>query len=339
MTPAPMSANRPRMKAVVCREYGPPDVLHCEDVEKPSPGDNEVLIRIRAAAANPMDSHLMSGVYIMRPMTGLRKPKRTRPGADLAGEVEAVGGNVTRLKPGDPVFGAARGAFAEYVCAPENSLALKPANLTFERAAAIPVAGLTALQGLRDKCRVQPGQKVLINGAAGGVGTFAVQIARSLGAEVTGVCSARNADLVRSLGADHVVDYTAEDFTRSAERYDVIFDCVGNHPLSSYRRVMTRKGIFVPIGAKSDGRWIGLLPHLLRLVVSSWFASQKVAFFMAKIKTDDLIVLKELIEANKVAPVIDRPYTLSEAPEALRYLKAGHARGKVVMTVDHSDNT
>ena len=327
------------MKAIVYSNYGPPDVLHCEEVEKPSPGDDEVLIKIRAAAANPMDCHLMSGVYIMRPMTGLRKPKQTRPGSDLAGEVEAVGRNVTRFKPGDPVFGAARGAFAEYVCAPEGSLALKPANLTFEQAAAIPVAGLTALQGLRDKGQVQPGQKVLINGAAGGVGTFAVQIAKSLGAEVTGVCSTRNVDLVRDIGANHVVDYTSDDFTRSAERYDVIFDCVGNHPLSAYRRVMPPRGIFVPIGARSDGRWIGLLPHLLRLVVSSWFASQKVAFFMARIRTDDLIVLKELIEANKVTPVVERPYTLSETPEAIRYLKAGHARGKVVITVEHDNKT
>jgi len=337
MKSAPMSPDRRRMRAIVYREYGPPDVLHCEDVEKPSPGDDEVLIKIRAAAANPMDCHLMTGVYIMRPMTGLRRPKRTRPGADLAGEVEAVGRNVTRFKPGDPVFGAARGAFAEYVCAPESSLALKPANLTFEQAAAIPVAGLTALQGLRDKGRVQPGHKVLINGAAGGVGTFAVQIAGSFGAEVTGVCSTRNVDLVRALGATHVVDYTSADFTRSAGRYDVIFDCVGNHPLSAYRRVMTPRGTLVPIGARSDGRWIGLLPHLIGLVVSSWFASQKVAFFMAKIRADDLIVLKELIEANKVTPVIERPYTLSEAPEAVRYLKAGHARGKVVMTVEHGN--
>jgi len=273
----------------------------------------------------------------MRPMTGIRRPKRTRPGADLAWAVEAVGRNVTRFIPGDAVFGAARGAFAEYVCAPENSLALKPANLTFEQAAAIPVAGLTALQGLRDKGRVQPGHKVLINGAAGGVGTFAVQIAGSFGAEVTGVCSTRNVDLVRGLGATHVVDYTSDDFTRSAGRYDVIFDCVGNHPLSAYRRVMTPSGTLVPIGARSDGRWIGLLPHLIGLVVSSWFASQKVAFFMAKIRADDLIVLKELIEANKVTPVIERPYTLSEAPEAVRYLKAGHARGKVVMTVEHGN--
>ncbi|HEV7590374.1 MAG TPA: NAD(P)-dependent alcohol dehydrogenase, partial [Longimicrobium sp.] len=216
------------MKAIVHRDYGSPDVLHCEDVEKPAPGDHEVLIKVRAAAANPMDYGFMSGVYLMRLGTGLRRPKSTRPGADVAGEVEAVGKDVTRFQPGDAVFGAARGAFAEYVCGGEDRLAAKPAGLTFEQAAAIPVAGMTALQGLRDKGRVQPGQKVLINGASGGVGTFAVQIARTLGAEVTGVCSGRNVDLVRSLGADHVVDYTRDDFTRGAERYDVMLDCIGN---------------------------------------------------------------------------------------------------------------
>ncbi|OLC44698.1 MAG: alcohol dehydrogenase [Acidobacteria bacterium 13_1_40CM_65_14] len=323
------------MKAIVYHSYGSPDVLHCEYVEKPSPGDDEVLIRIRAAAANPLDYHLMGGAYIMRLMTGLRKPKPTRPGADLAGEVEAVGRNVTRFQPGDPVFGGVRGAFAEYVCAPENRLALKPANLTFEQAAAIPVAGLTALQGLRDKGRIQPGQKVLINGAAGGVGTFAVQIAKSFGAEVTAVCSTRNVDLVRSIGADHVIDYTRDDFTRSAQRYDLIFDCVGNRPLSACRRVMTPKGTFVAVGARPGGRWIGPLPHLLKVLVSSRFVSQNLVFFIASIGTDDLIVLKELIEANKVTPIIDRRYTLSEAPEAIRYLKEGHARGKVVLTVEH----
>jgi NADPH:quinone reductase-like Zn-dependent oxidoreductase len=327
------------MKAIVYRNYGSPDVLHCEDVEKPSPGDDEVLIRIRAAAANPMDYHLMTGAYIMRPVTGLRKPKPTCPGADLAGEVEAVGRNVTRFKPGDPVFGAARRAFAEYVCAAENRLALKPANLTFEQAAAIPVAGVTALQGLRDKGRIQPGQKVLINGAAGGVGTFAVQIAKSFGADVTGVCSTRNVGLVRSIGADRVIDYTRDDFTRSAERYDLMFDCVGNRPLSACRRVMTRRGTFVAVGVRPGGRWIGPLPRLLNVLVSSWVVSQNVVFFVASIKPDDLIVLKELIEANKVTPVIDRGYTLSEVPEAIRYLKEGHARGKVVITVEHNNET
>jgi NADPH:quinone reductase-like Zn-dependent oxidoreductase len=328
------------MKAIVYHNYGAPrDVLAVEEIEKPAPGDDEVLIRIRAAAANPMDYHLMSGAYLMRPMSGLGKPKMTRPGADLAGEVEAVGSNVTRFQPGDAVFGTARGAFAEYVCAPENRLALKPANLTFEQAAAIPIAGVTALQGLRDKGRIQPGQRVLINGAAGGVGTFAVQIAKSFGADVTGVCSTRNVDFVRSIGADHVIDYTTEDFTRSVERYDLIFDCVGNRPLSACRRVLTPKGIFVAVGVRPGGRWIGPLPYVLNVLVSSWFVSQNVVFFLARISAGDLIVLKELIEANKVTPVIDRRYTLSEAPEAIRYLKEGHTRGKVVITLEHNDKT
>ena len=323
----------PTAKAVVYREYGSPDVLHCEDVEKPSPGDDEVLIRIRAAAANPLDYHLMSGAFLMRPMTGLRKPKTTRPGVDFAGEVEAIGRNVARFRPGDAVYGALRGAFAEYGCALETRLALKPANLTFEQAAAIPVAGLTALQGLRDKGRLQPGQNVLINGAAGGVGTFAVQIAKSFGASVTGVCSTRNLDLVRSLGADHVVDYTRDDFTRSAQRYDLIFDCVGNHPFSACRRVMPPKGTFVAIGVRPGGRLMGPLPYLLKVFMSSPFVSQRVVFFIAKITTDDLAALNELIEANKVTPIVDRRYPLCETPEAIRYLKEGHARGKVVITV------
>jgi len=321
------------MKAIVYHDYGSPDVLRCEDVAKPTPGDDEVLIRIRAAAANPMDYGLMSGVYLMRLMTGLRKPKLTRPGADLAGEVEAVGKNVTRFQPGDPVFGGARGAFAEYVCAREDRLASKPANLTFEQAAAIPVAGLTALQGLRDKGRLQPGQKVLVNGAAGGVGTFAVQVGKWLGAQVTGVCSTRNVDLVRSIGADHVIDYTRDDFTRSGERYDLIFDCMGNRPLSDWRHVMTPRGTFVAVGGRPGGRWVGPLPYLLKLLVSSRFVSQKVVLFMASLRSDDLIILKELIEAKEVTPVIDRRYKLIEAADAIRYLKAGHARGKVVIAV------
>jgi NADPH:quinone reductase-like Zn-dependent oxidoreductase len=321
------------MKAILYHIYGSPDVLHIEDVEKPSPGDDEVLIRIRAAAANPLDYHLMGGAYLMRLMTGLLKPRPTCPGADLAGEVEAVGRSVTRFRPGDPVFGGVRRTFAEFVCAPEDRLAPKPTNLTFEQAAAIPVAGSTALQGLRDRGRIQPGQKVLINGAAGGVGTFAVQIAKSFGADVTGVCSTRSVDLVRSIGADHVIDYTRDDFTLSAQRYDLLFDCVGNRPLSACRRVMTPKGTFVAVGVRAGGRWVGPLPYLLKLLVSSWFASQHVVFFVASIGTDDLVVLKELIEAKQVTPVIDRRYTLSEAPAAIRYLKEGHARGKVVIAV------
>ena len=323
------------MKAIVYRNYGSPDVLKFEEIEKPTAGDDEVLIRVRAAAANPLDYHLMGGAYLMRLTTGLLKPKPTIQGADLAGEVEAVGRNVKRFRPGDPVFGGVRRAFAEYVCAPESRLAVKPVNLTFEQAAAIPVAGLTALQGLRDKGRIQPGQKVLINGAAGGVGTFAVQIAKSFGADVTGVCSTRNVELVRSIGADRVIDYTRDDFTRSAQRYDLLLDCVGNRPLSACRRVMTPKATFVAVGVRPGGRWVGPLPCLLKLLVSSWFVSQRVVFFVASIKADDLIVLRELIEANKLTPIIDRRYPLSEAAEAIRYLKAGHARGKVVIAVEH----
>jgi NADPH:quinone reductase-like Zn-dependent oxidoreductase len=323
------------MKAIIYRNYGlPPDVLRCEEIEEPTPGDDEVLIRVRAAAANPMDYHLMSGAYLMRLLTGLRRPKAGRPGADLAGVVEAVGRNVTRFRPGDPVFGASRGVFAEYACVRENRLALKPANLTFEQAAAVPVAGSTALQGLRDKARVQRGQKVLINGAAGGVGTFAVQIAKWLGGEVTGVCSSRNVDLVRSIRADHVIDYTRDDFTRSAERYDLVFDCVGNRPLSACRRVLTSRGTYIAVGVRPGGRWIELLSRLLNVLVMSRFVSQTLALFTASIKSDDLNDLKELIEAGKVTPVIDRSYALSEVPEAIRYLKEGHARGKVVIAVE-----
>ena len=323
------------MKAIVYRTYGPPDVLHLEDVEKPSPGDDEVLIKIRATAANPMEYHLMGGTYIMRPMTGLLKPKPTRPGVDLAGEVEAIGKNVTRFRPGDAVFGVARGAFAEYACAPENKLAVKPVNVTFEQAAAIPVAGSTALQGLRDKGRIQADQSVLINGAAGGVGTFAVQIAKAFGAEVTGVCTTGSVDLVRSIGADHVIDYTHDDVTRGAMRYDLIFDCVGNHSLAAWRRVMPAKGTFVAAGVRPGGRRTGPLSYLLKLYVSSRFVSQSVVFFVASITPADLTILKELAEANKVTPVIDRRFSLSEAPEAIGYLKHGHTRGKVVMTVEH----
>jgi NADPH:quinone reductase-like Zn-dependent oxidoreductase len=321
------------MKAMVYRDYGTADVLKLEEVEKPTPADNEVLLRVRAAAVNPADYHLMGGAYVMRLMTGLRRPKPTCPGIDLAGEVEAVGRGVTRFHPGDPVFGGAKGAFAEYACTSEDRLAPKPANLTFEQAAAIPVVGLTALQGLRDKGRLQPGQKVLINGAAGGVGTFAVQIAKAFGADVTGVCSTKNVDLVRSLGADQVIDYTRDDYTRSAQRYDLLFDGVGNRALSACRRAMTAKGTFVAVGVRPGGRWVGPLPHLFGLLVSARFVGQRVVFFVAKVLRDDLMVLKELMERKKVTPVVDRRYPLTEAAEAIRYLREGHARGKVVITV------
>ena len=327
------------MKAIVCHNYGSPDVLECEEIEKPTARDDELLIRVRAASVNPADRHLMRGSYIVRAINGLRKPKDTRVGRDLAGQVEAVGRNVTRFQPGDEVFGTSRGAFAEYVCAFENKLALKPASVTFEQAAAVPVAAITALRGLRDKGRIEPRQKVLINGAAGGVGTFAVQIAKSFGAHVTGVCSTRNVDMVRSIGADHVIDYTQEDFAQSGQCYDLILDNVGNRSLWDCRRVLVSKGILVLNGGGSlgqgQGRWIGPLARSIAALVLSPFVSQKVVMFLASVNRDDLVVLKELIEAGKVTPVIDRCYTLSEVPEAIRYLEKGHARGKVIITLEH----
>jgi len=329
------------MKAVVYYNYGSPDVLKCEEIENPTAGDNEVLIKVRAASVNPLDWHFMRGTpYFVRILAGLRKPKVTRLGVDVAGQVEAVGRNVTQFKPGDEVFGACRGAFAEYACTSESALAMKPDNVTFEQAASVPIAALTAVQGLRlgglgDKGQIQPGQKVLINGAAGGVGTFAVQIAKSFGADVTGVCSTRNVDMVRSIGADRVIDYTQEDFTKSGQRYDLLFDCVGNHSLLACRRVLNPKGIYIPVGGEG-GRWmIGPLARSITALVLSRFVSQKlVAFFLARLSKDgDLAILRELMKAGKVTPVIDKRYRLSEVPEAVRYLEEGHARGKVVITL------
>jgi NADPH:quinone reductase-like Zn-dependent oxidoreductase len=322
------------MKAIVYRTYGSPDVLRCEEIEQPTPKDDEALIKVRAASVNPYDWHGMRGQpYFFRLMIGLRKPKNMRAGVDVAGEVEAVGRNVTGLKPGDEVFGACRGAFAEYACAAESALVTKPENVTFEQAACVPIAALTALQALRDRGRVRAGQAVLINGAAGGVGTFAVQIAKSFGAEVTGVCSTRNVDMVRSIGADRVIDYTREDFTASGERYDVIVDCISNHSLSALRRVLHPQGIYVMVGASKGGRWIGPLPRLLEALVLSRFVSQSLGMVMARNRQEDLATLRQLLEAGKVTPVIDRRYSLSEVPEALRYLGVGHARGKVVITL------
>ena len=322
------------MKAAIYRNYGPPEVIHLEDQPRPAPADDEVLVRIRAAAVNPMDYHFIGGTMVMRLMTGLRRPKPTRPGVDLAGEVEAIGRSVTRFRVGDAVFGVARGAFAEYACAKERQLELKPANATFEQAATVPVAGLTALQGLRNKGCIQPGQRVLINGAAGGVGTFAVQIAKAFGAEVTAVCSTKGVELVRSLGADHVIDYTRDDFTRGASKYDLLVDCAGNRSLRECRRVMTPKGTYVAIGARPGGRWVGPLPQVLKLLVSGRFVSQRVVLFVASINPGDLTVMKDLIEAGKVTPVIDRSYELSEVVAAVRHAKEGHALGKVVITVE-----
>ena len=328
------------MKAAVYARYGPPDVVQIADIEKPVPKDNEVLIKVRAASVNPLDWRIMRGApHIIRLLFGLRKPTVAQParlGRDVAGQVEAVGRNVTQFKSGDEVFGTCRGAFAEYACTPESALVVKPDNVTFEQAASVPVAGLSALQGLRDKGRIQPGQRVLINGAAGGVGTFAVQIAKSFGADVTGVCSTRNVGMVRSIGADRVIDYTQQDFTKSAQRYDLILDCVGNHSLSACRRVLNPKGICVIVGAPKEAAGF-FLTRTLTAPVLSLFTSQKFAMFMAKVTKEDLTVLGDLMKAGKVTPVIDKRYSLSEAPEAIRYLEEEHARGKVVITLGNTN--
>jgi NADPH:quinone reductase-like Zn-dependent oxidoreductase len=323
------------MKGAVYDRYGPADVVKISDIEKPVPKDGEVLIRVRAASVNPADWHFMRGTpYFLRMMTGLRKPKNRRLGADVAGQIEAVGSKVTQFKPGDEVFGICRGAFGEYACPSESAVAMKPDNVTFEHVASVPVAALTALQGLRDKGHIQAGQKVLINGASGGVGTFAVQIAKWFGAEVTGVCSTRNVEMVRSLGADRVIDYTREDFTQSGQRYDLIYDCSGNHSFSACRRVLNRKGIHVGVGGPS-GKWmIGALASLITALLLSRFRSRKLVTFLAKASEKDLTLLGELMQAGKVTPVIDRRYRLSEVAEAIRYLETGHARGKVVITME-----
>jgi NADPH:quinone reductase-like Zn-dependent oxidoreductase len=322
------------MKAIVYHNYGSPDVLKCEEIEKPTAADDEVLIKVRAASVNPADWHFMTGVpYLMRMQAGLNRPKDPRFGIDVAGQVEAVGRKVTRFKQGDEVFGSCRGAFAEYACAFQSRLAMKPDNITFEQAASVPIAASTALQGLRDKGHIHPGQKILINGAAGGVGTFAVQIGKWFGAEVTGVCSTRNVEMVRAIGADHVIDYTREDFTRSGQRYDIFLDCIGNHSLSACRRVLHSKGVYLMVGAPK-GRWVRPFPRAIGALMLSWFVSQKLFMFVAKISDEDLTIMGELMKAGKVTPVIDRRYTLSEAPEAVRYLAEKHARGKVVISVE-----
>jgi NADPH:quinone reductase-like Zn-dependent oxidoreductase len=323
------------MKAIVQHEYGSPDVLELQEVDKPVVEDDEVLVRVRAASVNPADWHFMRGLpYVMRPQAGLRKPKNSVLGRDIAGQVEAVGKDVTRFRTGDEVFANVEtGGFAEYASVSEASLELKPVNLTFEQAAAVPLAALTALQGLRDAGRVQPEQKVLIIGASGGVGTFAVQIAKSFGADVTGVCSTRNMEMVRSLGADRVVDYTQEDFTQSQQKYDLIFQLAGTRSPSDLRRALTTEGTLVLSSGESDGRWIGPVDRLIKATVLSPFVSQKLGSFLMKPNQDDLNFLKELIEGGKLTPVIDRTYSLSEVPEAIRYVEEGHARGKVVITV------
>jgi NADPH:quinone reductase-like Zn-dependent oxidoreductase len=324
------------MKAIVRTQYGPPEVLQFTEMEKPSPKDNEVLIRVYAASVNPLDLFSMRGAPLIRLIPGLRTPKHKVIGCDIAGRVEEVGRHVKQFQPGDEVFGGTGvGGFAEYVCAIENKVALKPANISFEDAAAVTVAAITALQGLRDKGRIQRGQKVLVDGASGGVGTFAVQIAKSFGAEVTAVCSTRNVGTARSIGADHVIDYTREDFTKSGQRYDLILGANAYHSIFDYRRALSQDGIYVLVG----GGLARIFQGMLLAPLLSLLGSKKACFFVANINQKDLVFLKELIEAGKVVPVIDRRYPLSDAAEALRYLQERHAQGKVVLTVDNSNGT
>jgi len=318
------------MKAIVQEEYGSPDLLKLKEIDKPVVEENDVLVRVQAAAIHAGDYFGVKGEpFPVRLATGLLKPKDNYvPGFDVAGRVEAVGKNVTRLQPGDEVFGECDGACAEYACGAEDKFVLKPANLTLEQAAAVPVSALAALHGLRDAGKIQPGQKVLINGASGGVGTFAVQIAKALGAEVTGVCSTRNVDMVRSIGADHVIDYTQEDFTQGEQRYDLILDNVANHSLSECRGALTPQGTHLPNSGHSG------MGYVVKAAVSSLFVRQQGRPYLSMPNKEDLTVLKELIEAGKVTPVIDRTYPLSEAPAAMAYVGEGHARGKVVIMVD-----
>jgi NADPH:quinone reductase-like Zn-dependent oxidoreductase len=320
------------MKAIVYEQYGSPDILQLKEVERPVPAENEVLVRVSAASASPFDWHLMRGApFLARLSHGLRRPKVPSLGADLAGRVETVGALVTKFHPGDEVFGEHIGSFAEYVAIPEEyCLSLKPANLTFESAATVPISGITALQALRDIGHIQSGQKVLINGASGGVGTFAVQIAKSFGAEVTGVCGPENLEMVRSIGADHLIDYTREGFTRTGERYDLILDAVGNCSVSDFRRALNPQGTGVVVGFTSMAR---LLSVVIVGKIMSRKQGMKFALKTTAIDKDGLLFLKGLLEAGKVVPVIDRSYTLDEVPAAMRYLEAGHARGKVVITV------
>ena len=321
------------MKAIVQRRFGSPDLLRLEEVDKPVPRDDEVLVRVCAAAVNIGDWHLLRGIpYVMRLGLGLRKPRREIPGSDIAGRVEAVGSEVEDFRSGDEVFGWCSGAFAEYACTSESNLLSKPANLTLEQSAAVGDSAFTALAAVRDQGKVQAGQRVLINGASGGVGTFAVQIAKSFGANVTAVCSARNVEMVRSIGADQVIDYTRQDFTQAEHLYDVMLDLIGNHSLSDCRRVVGPRGTYVIVGVRDLGRWLGLNRQIKALFLSA-FVRQRMRVFLVKHTREDLVVLKELVEAGKVAPVIDRRYELSEAPQALGHQGEGHATGKIVIAV------
>ena len=322
------------MKAVVYSEFGGPEVLRLDEIDKPVPKDNQVLVKVRAASLNPYDWHFMTGMpYIMRTGVGLLKPADPRLGVDFSGTVEAVGKNVTRFKPGDDVIGAKGGAFAEYVCGSDKGLIIKPANLTFEEGAAVPIAGLTAFLAVTQQGNVQPGQKVLINGASGGVGTFAVQIAKVAGAEVTGVCSTRNVELVRSLGADKVIDYTKEDFTAGTERFDLILDNVANRTLAECRRVLMPNGKYIMIGGP-NGTWIKPMDRVLKAAFLSRFVSQKMTMMLSDPSPESWEGLRQLLESGKVKPVIDRRYPLSQIADAMRYLEQGHARGKVIVTLD-----
>ena len=322
------------MKAIVYHEYGSADVLKCEEIETPTPKDNEVFIKVRAASVNPLDWRLMAGKpAVLRLFFGLRKPRQGRPGVDVAGEIEAVGKSVKQFKPGDRVFGGCSGSFAEYACSAETNLALIPDSVTFEQAASVNVAGLTALQGLRDKGKIQRGHKVLINGASGGVGTFAVHVAKVFGAEVTGVCSTRNLELVKSIGANDVIDYTKEDFTKPGKRYDVILDCVGNRSFSDCRQVLTANGRLVGIGAPHDASMLLILRQAIKDSLVSLFGGQKAVMFIAKSSQTDLKFIGELIGSGKIMPVIDRHYSLSDIAAAVRHVEEGHARGKVVIRV------
>jgi NADPH:quinone reductase-like Zn-dependent oxidoreductase len=321
------------MKAIVQTQYGSPDVLEFKDVDKPVVEDGEVLVCVRAAAVNIGDWHLLRGVpYVMRLVFGLLRPRREIPGLDIAGRVDVVGGSVNQFRPGDEVFGWCKGAFAEYACATENNLLPKPANLTFEQSAAVGDSAFTALAAVRDQGKVQPGQRVLVNGASGGVGTFAVQIAKSFGADVTGVCSTGNVEMVRSIGADQVIDYTKEDFTQAGRRYDVMLDLVGNRSISDCRRALTPRGTYVLVGVRDLGRWFGLGRQTKALLLSP-FVRQRMRVFVVRHNRADLAVLKELVEAGKLAPVIGRRYGLSDVPEALRYQGEGHSQGKIVIAV------
>jgi NADPH:quinone reductase-like Zn-dependent oxidoreductase len=335
-TPSPGTAQENLMKAIVQMRYGSPDVLQLRDMDKPAADDDEVLIRVHAAAVNIGDWHLLRGVpYVMRAVTGLRKPRREIPGLDIAGQVHSVGSNVRNLRAGDEVFGWCKGAFAEYASTAENTLLPKPANLTFEQSAAVGDSAFTALAAVRGQGKVTPGQRVLINGASGGVGTFAVQIAKSFGAHVTGVCSTRNVDMVRSIGADQVIDYTKEDFTQTEQVYDVMLDLVGTRSLSDCRRAVTPRGTYVVVGVRDMGRWLGLGRQTKALLLSP-FVHQRIRVFVVRHNTQDLGVLKKLAETGQIAPVIDRRYSLSDLPEALRYQGEGHSQGKIVIAASEA---